>query len=167
MDRRHARPIAARPGTRAGDLAAAFDRELAPFKLDVRKLKNLGLTISLLIGYRLSPHGIAYLRREGWIRQPTPTDALIDGRHSSPRCGHRAFSDVVRAVCDAELVVMLATAEVDKREPTRRGFRHEVEQENEPGRIAAVGRVVHGEPPDQSVVAEQAEVHGNEMVTRA
>ena len=34
--------IAARPGTRAGDLAAAFGRELAPFKLDVRKLKNLG-----------------------------------------------------------------------------------------------------------------------------
>jgi hypothetical protein len=53
--------IAERPGTRAGDLADAFGRDLAPFKLDVRKLKNLGLTISLLIGYELSPRGVAYL----------------------------------------------------------------------------------------------------------
>jgi hypothetical protein len=36
-------------------------RERAPFKLDVRKLKNLGLTESLEIGYRLSPRGRAYL----------------------------------------------------------------------------------------------------------
>jgi hypothetical protein len=54
--------IAARPGTRAGDLAASFGRDMAPFKLDVRRLKNLGLTISLLTGYRLSPRGTAYLR---------------------------------------------------------------------------------------------------------
>ena len=32
-----------------------------PFKLDVRKLKNLGLTLSLEVGYRLSPRGEAYL----------------------------------------------------------------------------------------------------------
>jgi hypothetical protein len=54
--------IDAKPATRAGDLAASFGREIAPFKLDVRKLKNLGLTISLLTGYRLSPRGAAYLR---------------------------------------------------------------------------------------------------------
>jgi len=54
--------IAARPGTRAADLATAFGRETAPFKLDVRKLKNLGLTLSLEIGYRLSPRGEAYRR---------------------------------------------------------------------------------------------------------
>ena len=36
-------------------------RETAPFKLDVRKLKNLGLTLSFRIGYRLSPRGEAYL----------------------------------------------------------------------------------------------------------
>jgi hypothetical protein len=52
--------IAARPATRAGDLAAGFGRELQPFKLDVRKLKNLGLTISLEVGYRVSPRGEAY-----------------------------------------------------------------------------------------------------------
>jgi len=54
--------IAERPATRAAELAASFDRELLPFKTDVRKLKNLGLTISLEIGYRLSARGEAYLR---------------------------------------------------------------------------------------------------------
>src|SRR5258706_15154321 len=36
--------IAARPGTRAPDLAARFGRQTPPFTIDVRKLKNLGLT---------------------------------------------------------------------------------------------------------------------------
>jgi hypothetical protein len=54
--------IAARPATRAGDLATDLGREMQPFKIDVRKLKNLGLTISLEVGYRLSPRGEAYLR---------------------------------------------------------------------------------------------------------
>jgi hypothetical protein len=53
--------IAAKPGTRAADLAAALGRDTVPFKLDVRKLKNLGLTHSLEVGYRLSPRGTAYL----------------------------------------------------------------------------------------------------------
>jgi hypothetical protein len=53
--------IAGSPATRAADLAAAIGRETAPFKLDVRKLKNLGLTLSLEVGYRLSPRGEAYL----------------------------------------------------------------------------------------------------------
>jgi hypothetical protein len=54
--------IATRPETRAAELAASFGRETLPFKTDVRKLKNLGLTLSLKIGYRLSPRGEAYLR---------------------------------------------------------------------------------------------------------
>jgi hypothetical protein len=54
--------IEARPAVRAGDLATQVEREMPPFKLDVRKLKNLGLTISLDAGYRLSPRGEAYLR---------------------------------------------------------------------------------------------------------
>jgi len=53
--------IAERPAVRAPDLAAHLGRETLPFKLDVRKLKNLGLTLSLRIGYRLSPRGTAYL----------------------------------------------------------------------------------------------------------
>ena len=52
--------IEQRPATRAPDLAAELARETAPFKADVRKLKELGLTESLERGYRLSPRGRAY-----------------------------------------------------------------------------------------------------------
>jgi len=55
------RAIAAEPGRRAPDLAAAFGRDTAPFKADVRKLKALGLTHSLPVGYELSPRGRAVL----------------------------------------------------------------------------------------------------------
>jgi hypothetical protein len=55
------RAIADAPGTRAADLAERFGRERLPFKADVRKLKALGLTESLEVGYRLSPRGHAYL----------------------------------------------------------------------------------------------------------
>lgn len=47
------------PEVRAPDLAAKVGRETAEFKKDVRKLKELGLTESLAIGYRLSPRGEA------------------------------------------------------------------------------------------------------------
>ena len=50
---------------RAADLAAAFGREMLPFKVDVRKLKELGLTESLRPGYRLSPRGRAVLEALG------------------------------------------------------------------------------------------------------
>ncbi len=51
------------PAVRAADLAPQFGRERLPFKLDVRKLKELGLTESLPRGYRLSPRGQAVLER--------------------------------------------------------------------------------------------------------
>lgn len=54
--------VARRPEVRAGDLADELGRERLPFKADVRKLKNLGLTESLGVGYRLSPRGEAYRR---------------------------------------------------------------------------------------------------------
>ena len=57
------RLIAARPGVRAGDLAESLGRERLAFKADVRKLKALGLTESLEVGYRLSPRGEAWLAR--------------------------------------------------------------------------------------------------------
>ena len=53
--------IQAEPGRRAGDLAEAAGRERLPYKADVRKLKALGLTIGLPVGYRVSPRGEAYL----------------------------------------------------------------------------------------------------------
>jgi hypothetical protein len=55
------RAIERSPGVRAGDLAEQLGRERLPFKLDVRKLKALGLTESLPVGYRLSARGRAYL----------------------------------------------------------------------------------------------------------
>lgn len=55
--------IDARPLVRAPDLAASVGRETAPFKVDVRKLKSLGLTISHPVGYEISPRGRAYLDR--------------------------------------------------------------------------------------------------------
>lgn len=65
------RAIGDRSGVPAADLAAAFGRERGPFKLDVRKLKELGLTESLRPGYRLSPRGRAVLvALEGSAPQP-------------------------------------------------------------------------------------------------
>ena len=58
--------IRRRPHTRAPDLAEEVGRERDPFKIDVRKLKNLGLTRSFDVGYEVSPRGMAYL--EGTTR---------------------------------------------------------------------------------------------------
>jgi hypothetical protein len=55
--------IEAQPATLAATLASQMGRERLAFKADVRKLKALGLTLSLERGYRLSPRGIAVLRR--------------------------------------------------------------------------------------------------------
>ena len=54
--------IADHPATRAGDLfAGAGYPDLHTFKRDVRRLKELGLTESLEVGYRLSPRGAAVM----------------------------------------------------------------------------------------------------------
>ena len=54
--------IADYPGVRAEDLARSVGREKAPFKLDVGKLKEMGLTESLETGYRISPRGRAAIK---------------------------------------------------------------------------------------------------------
>jgi hypothetical protein len=54
--------IEQRPEVRAADLAESLGRETQLFKRDVRKLKELGLTESLEVGYRISPRGRAWLR---------------------------------------------------------------------------------------------------------
>ena len=56
------RLIEAHPATRAAKLAGMMGTETLLFKTRVRQLKNLGLTESLEIGYRLSPRGTALLR---------------------------------------------------------------------------------------------------------
>lgn len=45
------------PGTRAGDLAPLLNLETPLFKRQIRKLKALGLTESLEVGYRLTGRG--------------------------------------------------------------------------------------------------------------
>ena len=49
------------PGLRAASLCKLVGQDRVPFKTNVRKLKNLGLTISLEVGYNLSPRGVEYL----------------------------------------------------------------------------------------------------------
>jgi ribosomal protein S19E (S16A) len=57
------RAIEGRPGVLAARLAKSLGMETSLFKPRVRQLKQLGLTESLEIGYRLSPRGQAFLRR--------------------------------------------------------------------------------------------------------
>jgi hypothetical protein len=59
------RLIGDRPGTVSTELAAAVDRPRPEFKADVRKLKALGLTESLEVGYLLTPLGRAVVDRSG------------------------------------------------------------------------------------------------------
>ncbi len=60
--RRYLATIGANEAVRAPDLAAREGLDVPRFKRRVRQLKGLGLTISLDVGYRLSPRGRAYLR---------------------------------------------------------------------------------------------------------
>ena len=53
--------IADRPGIVSTVLAETMGWERQDFKLHVRRLKELGLTLSLNVGYRLSPRGESYL----------------------------------------------------------------------------------------------------------
>lgn len=53
--------IGQRPGAPAQDLAELLGREKTKFKSNARRLKSLGLTESLTVGYRLSPRGEAWL----------------------------------------------------------------------------------------------------------
>lgn len=53
--------IAKHPRVAASQLAAKVGRETEPFKIDVRKLKKLGLTQSFEVGYEISPRGKKYL----------------------------------------------------------------------------------------------------------
>jgi len=59
------RVIGDHPATLAATLAEKVGEERALFKRRVRRLKELGLTESLQVGYRLSPRCEAYLRARG------------------------------------------------------------------------------------------------------
>lgn len=76
------------PRVAASKLAAKLGRETSPFKVDVRKLKRLGLTQSFEVGYEISPRGRAYLaatRRRGAEREKHDgADLRVTGRRVSP-----------------------------------------------------------------------------------
>ena len=73
------------PEVRAPDLAAELGRDTLSFKRDVRKLKELGLTESLDIGYRLSPRGEAVVD-DGGRRDDDRRHRPVPGcRRSAPR----------------------------------------------------------------------------------
>ncbi|MBL8960381.1 MAG: ASCH domain-containing protein [Gemmatimonadetes bacterium] len=57
--------IRANPGMYSGDLADQLGFERLWLKAQIRKLKALGLTESLEVGYRLSPRGEALLKSPG------------------------------------------------------------------------------------------------------
>ena len=59
------------PGIVSTTLARHADQDRPAFKLNVRKLKELGLTESLDVGYRLSPRGEAVLRAFGHTVEPS------------------------------------------------------------------------------------------------
>jgi hypothetical protein len=60
---RYLQLVAGQPGIVSRALAPQVDADVPPFKRRVRQLKELGLTESLEIGYRLSPRGRAVLER--------------------------------------------------------------------------------------------------------
>jgi len=59
------RSIARQPAVVSTTLAEQLEMDRPAFKLNVRKLKALGLTESLEVGYRLSPRGEAFLAMKG------------------------------------------------------------------------------------------------------
>jgi hypothetical protein len=96
------------PAVRAPDLAAELGRDTPSFKRDVRKLKELGLTESLDIGYRLSPRGEAVLDDGGPARgRPAPPTGT-----RLPKIGAPA----TRALTAAGLTTLEAVAAVPERE---------------------------------------------------
>jgi hypothetical protein len=96
------------PEVRAPDLAAELGRDTPSFKRDVRKLKELGLTESLDIGYRLSPRGVMVVDdgRPPRDRPAPPTGTRL------PKIGAPA----TRALTAAGLTTLEAVAGVPEKE---------------------------------------------------
>ena len=65
------RLIATYPGVVSTALARQMDADRPAFKINVRKLKEIGLTESLEVGYRLSPLGAAFTGLEAGPRPGT------------------------------------------------------------------------------------------------
>jgi hypothetical protein len=89
------RNIATNPGTPAAELAASIGAEKKWLKPNIRKLKALGLTESLSVGYRLSPRGRVVLGKLEGKRTRAAQDRLAVGfgqkkaLHSEASSQHR------------------------------------------------------------------------------
>jgi hypothetical protein len=64
--------IGKHPRIAASKLAAKVGRETLEFKVDVRKLKKLGLTQSFEVGYEISPRGRAFLAAAAGTKKRAP-----------------------------------------------------------------------------------------------
>ena len=62
--RRTLQLIAEQPGVVSTVLSRQMNRERYAFKALIRKLKDMGLTYSLDVGYCLSPRGRAYMKAQ-------------------------------------------------------------------------------------------------------
>jgi hypothetical protein len=109
--------VDAHPERRAPELAEELGRPTPEFKRDVRKLKELGLTESLDIGYRLSARGAAVvdaaLRAAGRPvpeREPapegTPLPSLGAPATRALRAAGLATLESVAAVPEADLLAL-------------------------------------------------------------
>jgi hypothetical protein len=78
--------IAEHPGLVSTELAVLLGRARFDLKDDIRKLKRLGLTESLVVGYDLSPRGETYLvatgARKRRRRRGPPREATRRGQRS-------------------------------------------------------------------------------------
>jgi hypothetical protein len=80
--------IEAKPRIAASKLAADLRRDKLELKVDIRKLKKLGLTQSFEVGYEISPRGRAYLEA---IRQ-RPRRGSRSASRPAPRSDRRRVS---------------------------------------------------------------------------
>ncbi len=92
--------IRQRPGERAANLAADFGQDKPVFKTNVRKLKGMGLTESLDVGYRLSPRGRAVLDalEDEWIKESTRcwVETVVIGLNLCPFAKREMVNNSVR-----------------------------------------------------------------------
>ena len=149
--------IADRPETLAAELAETRGQERLAFKRDVRRLKELGLTESLLRGYRLSPRGetaLAALALRGLYRAFNARDAgaVVASMTDDVDWPNAWEGGRVHGVAGVRDYWTRQWAEIDPSvEPT--GFARRAD-----GRIAvAVHQVVR--EPDGSLLAEGDVVH--------
>ena len=102
------RLIGDRPGVRAGDLADELGRERLAFKADVRKLKALGLTESLEVGYRLSPEAgqTADARAARCARDPSDARDQRRARRRARRRSQRRLASSSQVTASARRSVV-------------------------------------------------------------